>query len=185
MNNYRYKSGKEKVNEVSLKACGKFNTPDFDDIVSDVHACNCEKHDFPRSKAYMETLYVADLLSSHDEEIINRLKNQVSENSIVELANMSSEDLENEIKDVVEEELSDLGELEGILCKCHISGCDCHEISPKGKILHHFKREEELPEHLADCRKLFQEYPKCVYIEVYQEKLVIVNSDSTTIIKNK
>lgn len=144
----------------------------------------------PRSRAYMEIFDAVDLLSETDEEIIAALMEKVDPDTAEEFREMSVEELLEEIRASIQEEfLGATIELEqvmhGILSKCYIEGCDCHAISPEGDFLAHYKADGPIPEELSKGRALFERFPDCRCIEVYQDCCRVVMQDSSVVkVKN-
>ena len=134
----------------------------------------------PRSPLYMETICAADLLSKDDEAAISKIREIIGDDATDELASMSADELENEIKEVIDEELPNKGSLESVVCRCYIEGCDCHEITPLGKIKEHFQIAQKLPQKLSVCRKYLQDHDDCTFVEVYSDCIIAISSDSTT-----
>jgi len=140
----------------------------------------------PRSKTYMEVFEIIDLLSSTDEEIIARLKENMDEETAEEFLEMTDEEILAEIKASFREEFAALEVeveeiLHGVLSKCYITGCDCHAITPDGMILAHFKATESMPEELAKGRKIMKKYPNCTCVEVYNDCCRVIQPDSTVL----
>lgn len=140
----------------------------------------------PRSRAYMEIISSIDVLSATDEEIIERLKENVDEELIEEFEDMSVEELLEEIRETFREEFQSLpievtSILHGVLAKCYISGCDCHAITSEGYILDHFNALEPMPEHLAKGRKVYHQYPNCSCVEVYTNCCRVIMPDASVI----
>lgn len=133
----------------------------------------------PRSPLYMETIGAADLLSRDDKEAISKIRELIGDDATEELALMSSGELENEIKEVMEDELPDNKSLIGVVCRCYIDGCDCHEITPLGKIKEHFRIGQDIPSKLSSCRQYLQEHNDCTFVEVYDDCIVAISKDST------
>jgi len=145
----------------------------------------------PRSQAYIEVMGTIDLLSATDEEIIERLKEQVDEDIVEEFAEMTTEEILAEIRATFHEEFAALevkveSVLQGVLAKCYITGCDCHAIGPDGRFLDHYEIGGTMPPELANGRKVLQQYPGCSCVEVYNDCCRVVNCDTTVIrIDNK
>ena len=127
----------------------------------------------------METICAADLISKNDKEVIVKIREMIGDNATHELTMMSSDELENEIKEVMNGELSSNSILECVVCRCYIEGCDCHEITPLGKIKDHYKTGENLPNKLSICRKHLQEHQDCAFIEIYSDCFIAISNDST------
>ena len=141
----------------------------------------------PRSETYMQAVEMIDALSATDEEIIEKLKSNMSEETQEIIDGMSMEEIQEEIKlSFVEEfanmELPQKVELLGIISECYINGCDCHAITSEGDILDHFKRSEEMPNDLAKARPVFHSYKnRCTCVEVYTNCCRVVMKDSSVI----
>lgn len=134
----------------------------------------------PRSPIYMETIGAADLLSRDDEEAISKIRCILGDDATDELAAMSPNELEEEIKEVMSEELPDKTSLLGVICRCYIDGCDCHEITPLGKIKEHFRIGQDIPDKLSSCRQYLQNHAECTFVEIYEDCIIAINNDSTT-----
>ena len=167
--NKKEETTKDETNGFSLNDSFSFNIPEKDD------------RRLPRSPLYMETICAADLLSK-DEAAIFRIRELIGNDATDELAAMSTDELENEIKEVIGEELPDKGTLESVVCRCYIEGCDCHVITPLGKIKEHFKIAQELPQKLSVCRKYLQDHNDCTFVEIHSDCIIAISSDSTTTI---
>ena len=145
----------------------------------------------PRTRAYMELFDAIDLLSATDEEIIEQLKANMDEDTAEEFFSMSMEELLEEIRDSFQEEFESLpieveSILHGVLAKCYIDGCDCHAITPDGRILEHYVIGMALPDELEKGRKVYHMYPGCRCVEVYTDCCRVIQMDSTVVkIPNK
>ena len=181
MNNIQLKTQKQKKSIIeeatnnetkgfSLSESFSFNIPEKDD------------RRLPRSPLYMETICAADLLSKDDEAAITKIREIIGDDVADELASMSADEFENELKEVIDEELPNKGALESVICRCYIEGCDCHEITPLGKIKEHFKIAQELPQKISVCRKYLQDHNDCTFVEIYSDCIIAISSDSTTTI---
>ncbi|MCR5374515.1 MAG: hypothetical protein K6E39_03970 [Lachnospiraceae bacterium] len=141
----------------------------------------------PRSEAYMQAVEMIDVLSATDEEIIENLKSNMSEETQEIIDGMSMEEIREEIKlSFVEEfanmELPQKVERLGIIAECYIGGCDCHAITSEGEILNHFKKSEVMPDDLAKARPIFHIYKnRCKCVEVYTNCCRVVMNDSSVI----
>lgn len=139
----------------------------------------------PRSRAYMEAIAAIDMLSASDEEIIERLKSNLDEETAEEFSEMTAEELLAEIMQSVREELEQALEemkeckLLGILSQCFIDGCDVHAIDSQGNILDHFNANKPLPDGLERGRKVYHKNPHCRCVEVYTNFCMVVNDDSS------
>ena len=156
--------------EFSLNDSFSFNIPEKDD------------RRLPRSPLYMETICAVDLLSKDDEAAIAKIREIIGDDAADDLASMSEDEFENELKEVIDEELPNKGALESVVCRCYIEGCDCHEITPLGRIKEHFKITQELPQKLSICRKYLQDHNDCTFVEIYSDCIIAISSDSTTTI---
>ena len=139
----------------------------------------------PRSKAYMEIFAAIDMLSATDEEIIERLKANMDEDTAEEFSEMTMEELLEEIKQSFREEFQSLEVpvetvLNGVISKCYITGCDVHAIDPEGNILNHFEASKPMPDMLAPGRVVFNRYPTCTCVEVYSNccRVIYISSFS-------
>ena len=140
----------------------------------------------PRSKAYTEIFAAIDMLSATDEEIIERLKANMDEDTAEEFAGMTMEELLEEIKLSFREEFQSLEVpvetvLNGVISKCYITGCDVHAIDPEGNILNHFEAGKPLPDMLAPGRVVYQRYPECSCVEVYNNCCRVIQNDGEVI----
>lgn len=141
----------------------------------------------PRSDAYMQLFDAVDLLSATDEEIIEKLKNNLDEDIAEDFLSMSPEELRKEIKLSFVEEFESLqievkSVLHGVLAKCYITGCDCHAITSDGHILDHFKTGSPMPAELAKGRPILMQYGnKCKCVEVYNNCCRVIMNDSSVI----
>lgn len=139
----------------------------------------------PRSRAYMEAFAAIDMLSATDEEIIERLRNSIDEETADEFSEMTTEELMEEIMRSVRDELEDAlenmtnCELLGVLSKCYIDGCDVHAIDSEGNILNHFRADMPIPGELERGRIVFHRNPNCACVEVYTNFCMVVNQDSS------
>ena len=141
----------------------------------------------PRSDVYMQLFDAVDLLSATDEEIIERLKETMDEDTAEEFLSMSTEELREEIRLSFVEEFESLqiqvkSVLHGVLAKCYITGCDCHAITSEGYILDHFKAGGPIPAELAKGRPLLMQYGnKCKCVEVYNNCCRVIMNDSSVV----
>lgn len=140
----------------------------------------------PRSRAYMEIFDAVDLISATDEEIIQKLQENMDPDTAEEFSEMSTEELLEEIRASIQEEFRTMSidiksVLHGVLAKCYIDGCDCHAIGPTGMFLEHYSEGGPIPQELAKGRGLFQRYPDCRCIEVYTDCCRVVMGDSKVI----
>lgn len=141
----------------------------------------------PRSEVYMQLFDAVDLLSATDEEIIEKLKEDLDEDTAEEFLSMSTEELREEIRLSFVEEFESLqievkSVLHGVLAKCYITGCDCHAITSEGYILDHFKAGGPMPAELAKGRPILRKYgEKCKCVEVYSNCCRVIMNDSSVI----
>lgn len=140
----------------------------------------------PRSKVYLELFSAIDMLSATDEEIIAKLKENLDEDTAEEFAQMSKEELLEEIKLSFQEEFQNLEipvetVLQGVISKCYIDGCDCHAIDSVGNILDHFSVGDKMPDELATGRIAFNRYPNCACVEVYSNCCRVIDFDGEVI----
>lgn len=145
----------------------------------------------PRSQEYLAALDMMDFLSSDDEAIIERLKENVGEDFVEELQEMTDDEIFAMITQAFHDEFAELEtnldeELIAVLSKCYISGCDCHAIDQYGNILEHYETKKELPDNLERGRKVFRDRAgKCQCVEVYNTCCrVISSSGDVEVIKN-
>ena len=141
----------------------------------------------PRSDIYMQLFDAMDLLSATDEEIIEKIKENMDEDTAEEFLSMSAEELREEIRLSFVEEFESLqievkSVLHGVLAKCFITGCDCHAITPEGYILDHFKAGKPLPAELAKGRPILMQYGnRCKCVEVYNNCCRVIMNDSSVV----
>ena len=143
----------------------------------------------PRSRAYMEVIQAVDMLSSTDEEILERLKETMDEDSVEEFAEMTDEEILEELKETIKGEFQNITFKEdkvlyGILAKCYIDGCDCHLIPADGNDFEHFEHFEinkPVPEKYRAARELFRKYKNCQCVEVYKNECRVIDKDATVI----
>ena len=128
----------------------------------------------PRSQEYLVALDLIDYLSTDDEAIIERLKENMGEDFVEELQEMSDEELFEMITQAFHEEFAELetnadGELQAVLSRCYIDGCDCHAIDQYGHILDHYESSKRLPEDIERGREVYRKYAnQCQCVEVYK-----------------
>jgi DNA-binding transcriptional MerR regulator len=120
------------------------------------------------------------------QEIIDALMENLDPETAEEFEAMSAEELLAEIRESIQDEFRTASQdmrqvMYGILAKCRIEGCDCHAISPEGKILAHYETGRPIPENLAKGRGLFERFPECKCIEVYRDCCRVVMRDSSVI----
>lgn len=140
----------------------------------------------PRSRAYMEIFDAVDMLSATDEEIINKLKANMNPDTAEEFADMSDEELLEEIRASIQEEFRVISkeiqqQMYGVLAKCYIEGCDCHAISSVGVLLDHYEIDGPMPEELKKGRTLLKRFPMCRCIEVYEDCCRVIMDDSSVV----
>lgn len=140
----------------------------------------------PRSRAYMEIFDAVDMLSATDEEIIEKLTENMDPDTAAEFTAMSVEELLEEIRASIQEEFRTVSldieqVLHGVLAKCYIEGCDCHAISSDGMFLEHYTAGGPIPETLQKGRLLFGRFPDCRCIEVYTDCCRVVMNDASVL----
>ena len=140
----------------------------------------------PRSQTYMDAINMIDMLSSTDEEIIERLKEVLDEDLIEEFSDKSVEEILEEIRLSIQEELEskklpEEEKLVGVISKCYIDGCYVHSITPTGGIAAHYtKNGEDIPTMLEPARMLYKKINgNCSCIEVYTNCCRIIAKDGT------
>ena len=143
----------------------------------------------PRSQAYMAIIASIDLLSSTDEEIIEKLREVVDEETLEEFSEMSVEELLEELRLSFQEEmdqkleklasLSEPQELVGVLSKCFIDGCYVHAINSEGWILDHYKKNGSIPDELAVGRVAYSHNENCNCVEVYSNCCRVIMPDGS------
>ena len=143
----------------------------------------------PRSQTYIEAIQMIDMLSSNDEQIMEKLRELVDEDTFEEFSEMSMEEILEEIKQSFEEEFA-AAELEfkdvpvpprpqAVICKCYIDGCDVHAIDGFGNILEHYRKGAPLDDRLTRGREIYYLNPFCSFVEVYPESCRVVNEDGS------
>ena len=144
----------------------------------------------PRSQEYLVALDMIDYLTSDDEAIIERLKENMGEDFVEELQEMTDEEIFEMITQAFHDEFAELetnldDELQAVLSQCYIEGCDCHAIDQYGHILNHYKVNETLPEDLERGRMVYRTHAgNCQCVEVYKTCCrVISRSGDVEIIK--
>lgn len=142
----------------------------------------------PRSQAYLDIICSIDLLSSTDEEIIEKLKETVDEEILEEFAQMTPEELLEELRLSFEEEMAQRqvklqefnDKLYGVISKCYINGCYVHAIDSKGMILEHYTRNQKLPMALARAREAYTACDgKCRCVEAYRWTVRVIAEDGS------
>lgn len=142
----------------------------------------------PRSQAYIEAIQIIDILSSTDEEIIERLKAVVDEDAVEEFREMTPDEIREELMRSIEEEFA-AAELEFkdvpvpprpemVITKCYIDGCDVHAIDGCGNILKHFGRGEH-GEDIDRGRSAYYGHPGCTCVEIFPDCCRVVMPDGT------
>lgn len=156
------------------------NTATGFDMSFDVQISDNDSRKLPRSMVYVETMCGADLISRQDDEIITKLKDAVGDEAADEIVAMGTDELADEISDMIDEEVPEKDALIGVFCRCYIEGCDCHEITPEGRIKEHFSIGQELPAQADFCREYLKSNENCAFVEIYSDCMVAVSKDSTT-----
>lgn len=140
----------------------------------------------PRSQTYLDAIHMMDMLSSTDEEIIEKLKEVADEELIEEFKDKSVEEILEEIRLSIREELEsreipEENNLEGVISKCYISGCYVHSISSDGTIINHYTRTgNDIPPMLEPGRRLYEKINgNCSCIEVYTKCCRIIATDGS------
>jgi len=142
----------------------------------------------PRSQAYLDIICSIDLLSSTDEEIIEKLKETVDEDTLEEFAQMTPEELLEELRLSFEEEMAQRqvklqefnDKLYGVISKCYINGCYVHAIDSKGMILEHYKRNQKLPMALDRAREAYAKCDgNCRCVEAYRWTVRVIAEDGS------
>ena len=128
----------------------------------------------PRSQEYMAALDMIDFLSSDDEAIIERLKENMGEEFVEELQEMTDDEIFAMITQAFHDEFAELetnldDELLAVLSQCYVDGCDCHAIDQYGHILSHYNSKEKLPDDLERGRMIYRSHAgQCQCVEVYK-----------------
>jgi hypothetical protein len=141
----------------------------------------------PRSRMYLDLFEKVDLLSSTDEEIIEKLLEGREDDEIEELREMTDEEILEEIRQVFLEEFQELKDslldpkLLGVISKCYINGCDVHVITPEGTILNHFETEKDMPRDIAKGRKVYHDHQDCSCVEIYENCCRVILSSGEVI----
>ena len=136
----------------------------------------------PRSQEYLACMDMIDFLSKDDEEIIERLKENMGEEFVEELQEMTMEELVEMISKSMRDEFEELettfdNTLIGVLSKCYITGCDCHAIDSEGRILAHYAVGEKLTPELSRGREIFLNHAEtCRCVEVYKQCCKIISA---------
>ncbi len=142
----------------------------------------------PRSQAYLDIISSIDLLSSTDEEIIEKLKETVDEETLEEFAQMTPEELLEELRLSFEEEMAQRQvklqeyneKLYGVISKCYIEGCYVHAIDGAGRILEHYKRNQKLPMALSRAREAYADCGgNCRCVEAYRWTVRVIAKDGS------
>ena len=144
----------------------------------------------PRSQEYMAALDMIDYLSSDDEAIIERLKENMGEEFVEELQEMTDEEIFSMITQAFHDEFEELeaeldDELIAVLSRCYVNGCDCHAIDQYGHILRHYPANETLPEDIERGRIVYRSHAdRCQCVEIYRTCCrVISRSGDVEVIK--
>lgn len=144
----------------------------------------------PRSQEYLAALDMIDFLSSNDEEIIERLKDNMGEDFVEELQEMTDEEIFEMITQAFHEEFAELetnldDELIAVISQCYIDGCDCHAIDSNGSILEHYNKNQKLPDDMERGRQVYKSWgDNCKCVEIYRACCrVISNSGSVEVVK--
>ncbi len=144
----------------------------------------------PRSQAYLEAMQIIDMLSSTDEDIIERLQDLVDEDTLEEFKEMTPEEILEELRLSFEEEF-EAAELEFkdvpvpprptvVISKCYIDGCDVHAIDGFGNILQHYKTgSHPVEEEIVRGRKAYYAHPGCTCVEIYPECCRVIMPDGS------
>ena len=176
-----YKQNEQNQERQRTEFQKKSNFACSENTTFDIEIGKRDNRKLPRSMVYMETICASDLLSKQDEVIISKIRDSIGVDATDELSSMTFDELEKEMEEIIDDEVSEKGKLEKVICRCFIDGCDCHEITPLGKIKEHFKLEQSLPDRLITCRNYLGSHPDCAFIEVYSDCLIAINKDSTAI----
>lgn len=146
----------------------------------------------PRTQDYLAALDMIDFLSSDDEAVIERLKNEMGDDFIEELREMSDDEIFEMITQAFHEEFAEMetnldDELLGVLSKCFIEGCDCHAIDRNGHILSHYESDKTLPDDFERGRAVFRSRAdQCQCVEIYRTCCrVISRSGEVEVVKAK
>ncbi len=143
----------------------------------------------PRSQVYLEAMQLVDMLSSTDEEVIERLKDLVDEDTLEEFKEMTPEEILEELRLSFEEEFA-AAELEfkdvpvpprpnAVICKCYIDGCDVHAIDGFGSILQHYRRGANVGEDIDRGRKAYYSHEGCSCVEIYPDCCRVIMPDGS------
>lgn len=144
----------------------------------------------PRSQEYMAALDMIDFLSSNDEAIIERLKENVGEEFVEELQEMTDDEIFEMITEALHDEFAALetnldDELLAVISKCYIDGCDCHAIDKEGNILDHYGKNQTLPEDLERGRSVYRKYADCLCIEIYNTCCRVISKSGDVVVVKK
>lgn len=142
-----------------------------------------------RSQAYMDIVASIDLLSSTDQEIIDKLQEVVDEEILEEFSEMSLDELLEELRLSFEEEMSQRQvqlqalpkpvELLGVFSECFITGCDIHAIDSHGNILEHYRKIVSMPKEFGEVREVYYAHKGCQCVEVYSNCYCVVFPDGS------
>jgi len=142
----------------------------------------------PRSQAYLDIISSIDMLSSTDEEIIAKIKEVVDADIVDEYAQMTPEEMLEELRLIFEEEMAQrqikLAEfndkLYGVISKCFIEGCYVHAIDDRGSILEHYRKQQKLPMALSRARDAYSKCEgKCRCVEAYRWTVRVIANDGS------
>lgn len=143
----------------------------------------------PRSQTYIEAMQIVDMMSSTDEEVIEKLKEVLDEEVVEEFKEMTPNEILEELRLSFEEEFATAAlEFKDVpvptcpdlvLCKCYISGCDVHAISKTGFIVDHYQKRDHGNEQVERGRRVYYEHPDCRCVEVYPECIRVVMEDGS------
>ena len=143
----------------------------------------------PRSQVYLEAMQVIDMLSSTDEEIIERLSELVDEDTLEEFKEMTPEEILEELRLSFEEEFAAAAlefkdvpvppRPDMVICKCYIDGCDVHAIDGYGNIIEHYRKSTHSDEYVERGRKAYYSHSGCSCVEIYADCCRVVMSDGS------
>lgn len=142
----------------------------------------------PRSQAYLDIISSIDMLSSTDEEIIAKIKEVVDADIVDEYAQMTPEEMLEELRLIFEEEMAQrqikLAEfndkLYGVISKCFITGCYVHAINDQGTILEHYREHQKLPMALSRARDAYTKCSgNCRCVEAYRWTVRVIANDGS------
>lgn len=183
--NYRYQEQKQEQQDTQKGGSGGYQFHfSFD---NDTHYDDFMRR--PRSQAYLEAMQIVDMLSSTDEDIIEKLQGIVDEDTLEEFKEMTPEEILEELRLSFEEEFA-AAELEFkdlpvpprpelVICKCYIDGCDVHAIDGFGMIKQHYKIRADYGDDVIRGRKVYYSHPGCTCVEVYSNCCRVVMPDGS------